>query len=91
MTGGYDQLYQQWLEARRSKDYDKADSIRTEFERLHCLTIFAEGDMPIEDVTVRRMKKSTWHKLYGNPEVGLAIERQDSYIKSLYPGYQGLK
>jgi hypothetical protein len=86
---GYDTLYQQWLQAKCNKDYALADTIRDDFERLHGLTIFAEGDMPIEEVTVKRMKASVWQKKYGNANVGDIIASKDSRVKQLYPDYRG--
>jgi len=83
----YDVMYQEWLTARRAKDYQKADLIRNEFERLHGMTIFAEGPMVIEGVTARRMKASTWEKKYGNPLIGIAIATQDSKVLE-YSGLQ---
>lgn len=91
----YDQLYQDWLRARRTKDYKEADRIREEFERLHGLTIYAEGEMVVEGeepgCTVRRMLARDWEKKYGNPKVGQSIADQDSYVASKYPGYKGLE
>lgn len=75
---GYDALYQEWLGARKLKDYKLADSIRDQFEKEHGLTIFAEGEMPIEGVTVRPMTAAQWHKKYGKPRVAEAMERQQS-------------
>lgn len=83
----YDVLYQEWLEAKRNKDYDLADSIREQFERYHGLTIFAEGPMPIEGVTVSRMPASKWYKKYDNPKVGEIIAAWDSKVKMKYPEY----
>ena len=75
---GYDVLYQKWLSARKAKQYDLADSIRDQFEKEHGLTIFAEGEMPIEGVTTHRMTAAKWHKKYGKPEVAEAMERNQS-------------
>lgn len=91
----YDLLYQEWLSAKGSKDYSKADSIREKFEQLHGLTIYAEGEMVVEGkgpgCTVYRMLARDWHKKYGDPEVGKAIANQDSKIAALYPDYKGLE
>jgi hypothetical protein len=91
---GYDVLYQKWLVARSNKDYALSDKIRDEFEKLHGLTIFAEGEMPIVGVTVRTMKASAYYKKYGvadsDRKVGEIIATQDSYTKSLYPHYEGM-
>jgi hypothetical protein len=89
ITSSYDVAYQDWVVARKKKDYAKSDAIRIEFERCHGLTIFAEGEMPITGVTVRRMLASDWEMKYGNPKLGEAIRRQDSAIKRLAPEYQG--
>ena len=78
---GYDTLYQQWLSAKRAKHFDEADRIRDEFERAHRLTIFAEGDMPVEGVTVHRMKDSDYERKYGNPNVAAAIAKTESQVK----------
>lgn len=86
----YDLLYQEWLTAKQTKNYDEADRIRTEFERLHGLTIFKEGEMPIENVTVKRMKASTWEKKYGNPEVARHLEDIDSQVKQHLTSYKGI-
>lgn len=64
----YDTLYQSWLVAKQEKDYREADRIREEFEYLHGLTIYAVGDVPIENVTVRRMSITQWIRKYGTPK-----------------------
>jgi hypothetical protein len=66
---GYDTLYQAWLVAHKAQDYATADAIREDFEREHRLTIIAEGDMPIESITTRRMRPHEWEKKYGNVQV----------------------
>lgn len=76
----YDLLYQAWLTARRAKDYVKADRLRERFERLHKLTIFAEGDMPDIGVTVRRMEEYKWQMKYGDPEVGKLMRERESKV-----------
>ena len=81
-----DQLYQLWLEAKRAEFYKVADVIRDEFEKRYGLTIFAEGDMPIEGVTVRRMSWADYENKYGDPEVGEIMATQDSKVKHTYPG-----
>ena len=86
----YDLLYQDWLTAKKAKNYDEADRIRTEFERLHGLTIIKEGDMPIENVTVKRMKASAWEKKYGNPEVARHLEDIDSQVRYHDSNYHGI-
>lgn len=86
----YDVLYQDWLAAKRSRDFELADKLRGDFERSHGLTIFAEGIMPVEGVTVRRMRASDWQKKYGNPKVGATIAQQDSKVTQEYPDYKGL-
>lgn len=91
MLKRYDLLYQEWLKAIEDTNYAEADKLREEFERIHGLTIFAKGLMPIEGQTVRRMKASAWEKKYGNPRVARIIEAQDSLITSKYPTYGGLK
>lgn len=88
--GSYDVAYQKWLAARRLQDYATADRLRIEFERNHGLTIFAEGEMPVEGITVRRMRLSDWNKKYGNPEVGEILATQDSKIRYKFPQYRGL-
>lgn len=89
LTGGpYDVLYQEWLTAHKAGDYQQADSIRRDFERMHGLTIFAEGPCVIEEVTAKRMKASTWYKQYDNPEVGRLIAEQDSKVTRLFPNYR---
>lgn len=85
----YDVAYQDWLAARRAGDYATADHIRGCFERYYALTIIAEGEMPLEGVTVQRMKASTWEKKYGSPEVGRYNEMWDSQVKRLYPEFTG--
>ena len=81
----YDVAYQEWLEARRNKNYGLADSIREEFERNHALTIYAEGEMPIIDKTVRRMKTSDWHKKYDNrPGLVQALLDNESRFGDMY-------
>lgn len=100
---GYDTLYQEWLEAKQRKDFIEADKLRDEFEFLHGLTIFAEGDMPVENVTVRPIRQSTWYRKFSDRlprkiwmdedywiKVGGSIDREDSKIKKMYPIYAGL-
>lgn len=87
----YDTLYQDWLKAKQSGDYSLADTIRSDFERLHGLTIIAEGDMPMEGVTTQRMKASAWHKKYGTAKVGEIIATQDSKVGKGYKGTPILK
>lgn len=77
MNKDYDTLYQDWLQAKRNKDYALADTIRDDFERLHGLTIFAEGDMPIEEVTVKRMTQVKWLQKF-KPSNHKAIRAQMS-------------
>ncbi len=74
----YDVLYQKWLAAKRSGDYVLADSLREDFERLHGLTIFAEGDMPIEGKTTRYMSARQWHRKYGNQKTADAMAKHES-------------
>lgn len=81
----YDVLYQNWVTARKAKNFILADSIRVRFERLHGLTIFAEGDMVIEGITVKRMAASIWEKKYGDAKVGEIMATWDSRVKQLYP------
>ena len=85
----YDVLYQDWLKAKKSKDYAAADTIRDTFEKDHGLTIIREGTMPVEGVTVQRMLHSKWEKKYGNKSVGELMEEYDSKVKYLFPGYRG--
>lgn len=85
----YDQWYQEWLQAKETKNYELADSIRTDFERYHGLTIFAEGEMPIEGVTVRRMLWSAWENKYGNSKVGAAMAEWDSKVRYRFPNFKG--
>lgn len=72
----YDVMYQDWLQAKRNKDYSKADEIRSVFEKEHGLTIFAEGQMPVEGVTVKRMTAADWEKKYGDSEVSEILYSQ---------------
>src|SRR5437870_121326 len=90
---GYDTLYQRWCQALDAKDYPEADRIRDAFERLHGLTIFARGDMPIEGVTVRRTRRSSYLRKFGSDfdkKVADEIDRFDSFIKMHRPNYPGL-
>lgn len=79
----YDTLYQEWLAAKRNKDFPLADKLREDFERLHGLTIYAEGDLPIIGVTVRRMLASKYQKKFGNPKVGKIMVDYDSKVRAL--------
>ena len=88
--GSYDVAYQEWLTARRSKDFARSDALREEFEKNHGLTIFAEGEMPVVGITVQRMRLSVWNKKYGNPRVGEILATQESAIRRKYPKYRGL-
>lgn len=74
----YDVLYQEWLHARLSEDYSLADSLRDKFERLHGLTIFAVGRMPVEGVTTRRMNAAKWYRKYGSANYAKVYERDQS-------------
>lgn len=74
----YDVLYQEWVEAQKSKDYATADKIRASFEKLHAITVFKVGERLEEGVTYERMAESAWQKKYGNPEVGRILQAQDS-------------
>ena len=47
--------------------------------------------MPVEGVTVQRMKASQWYKKYGSLEVARIIATEDSKVKRLSPNYSGLK
>jgi hypothetical protein len=76
----YDVLYHDWLEAKRNKDFKEADSLRAEFERLHKLVIFAEGNMPVIGLTVRRMRPSAWESKYGNPGVAKVMREWESKV-----------
>lgn len=66
--GNYDVLYQEWLEAKRQKNYKLSDSIREKFEYLHGLTIFAEGQCVVEGETVIRMDLVSWVRKYRHSE-----------------------
>lgn len=81
----YDLLYQKWLQAKRARTYAESDRLREEFERLHKLTIYTEGDMPVIGVTVQRMNPSTWETKYGNPAVGKIMRDWESQV-----GFAGL-
>ncbi len=79
---GYDTLYQEWLTAKKDKDYQRADDIRQLFERHHGFTIMAEGDCVIEGVTVHRMSAAKWYEKFGGEygkKVAQAIRNNDSF------------
>jgi hypothetical protein len=78
MSKGYDTSYQDWLKARQANDYQLADSIRDQFEYDHGLTIFAEGAMPIENVTVRRMTEVKWLQKFKPNNTGLIHAQMSS-------------
>ncbi len=86
----YDLAYQDWLRAKVRQDYPEADRIREDFERIHGLTIFLAGEMPVEGITIRRMLARDWHSKYGSKAVAKALADRDSAIAAIVPDYKGL-